>query len=267
MARIAYMAGRQLAMLLPLAWLLCGGCRSGSEVARSTAAFPVGRGFVRHQLTLDGRPHTLWIFVPRDYCPGRKYPAILFLHGLFEAGRGTDAALSAGLGPVIADRKDSWPFITIFPQSPGTWKGEARQRLAMAALHQAEQMYSIDPDRVILAGLSYGALGTWQLAARHPDRFAALVPVSGHRATELVERVAMLPVWAFAVTGDLFVDADNSREMCDEIAALGGRPRFTRFRGIGHDCWDRAIAQSDLVGWMLAQRRRSGDSGMAGAGE
>src|SRR5262249_53964049 len=155
-----------------------------------------GRGFIEQNVTVDGQSHTVWVFVPKDYRPGVKYPAILFLHGLFEAGNGGNKCVSAGLGPVIANQPEKWPFITIFPQSTGTWRGEERDHLAMAALDMAQAKYSIDSDRVVLAGLSYGGLGTWEVGARHRERFAALVPVSGHKATEDIDRLILLPVWA-----------------------------------------------------------------------
>jgi hypothetical protein len=53
--------------------------------------------------------------------------------------------LAAGLAPVIAKNPSRWPFVTIFPQSTGSWKGPERDRLAMAALKDAEKEYAIDP--------------------------------------------------------------------------------------------------------------------------
>jgi poly(3-hydroxybutyrate) depolymerase len=235
--------------------LLSGGCQSGASVAHSTEKFRAGTGFTYHQIVVDGTTRNCWIFLPKDYRPTRKYPTILFLHGLFEAGEEADKCLAAGLGPVIAQHPDNWPFITIFPQSDGNWKGEAHERIALAAMDYTQSHYSVDRDRVILAGLSYGALGTWEIGAKHSERFAALVPVSGHRATELVERLIMVPVWAFAYTGDMWVKSDSSEEMCREISERGGKAKLTEFEGVGHDGWSRAVAESNVVEWMLQQRR------------
>ena len=241
--------------------VLCG-CR-GDAIAGSTRRFPAGTGFVRQEFNIDGTSHTLWMFIPKAYDPQRPAPAIIFLHGLFEAGGNGENCLSAGLGPVIAKSPETWPFITIFPQSDGTWRGEQRERIAIGALDCAESRYAIDHDRVILAGLSYGALGTWEIGARHPDRFAALVPVSGHRATDLAERLIDLPIWAFSMRGDPFVGSESSETMCAQISEHGGNARLTEFSGIGHDCWDRAIADSNLVEWMLEQHRSPVASGAA----
>jgi predicted peptidase len=109
--------------------------------------------------------------------------------------------------------------------------------------------------------LSYGGLGTWEIGARHPNRFAALVPVSGHRATDLVQRLMVLPVWAFDFKGDPFVPSAGSEEMCEQIRAQGGVARLTEFAGIGHDCWPQAVGNSELVDWMLKQRRRADQTG------
>ena len=37
--------------------------------------------------------------------------------------------------------------------------------------------YKIDPKRIYLTGLSMGGAGTWSLAAAHPERWAAIVPI------------------------------------------------------------------------------------------
>jgi predicted peptidase len=229
------------------------GC-SNRSVIQSTAGFPAGHGFVSRQAVIDGQEKTLWVFSPRNYSASRPTPAIVFLHGLFEAGNDPARALSAGLGPVIASDPENWPFITIFPQSNGTWRGEARERLAMQSLNWAQREYSVDPDRVILAGLSFGGLGAWQIGARHADRFAAIVSVSGCKDVSTAAFLTRVPVWAFHSRGDPFVSVDSSEDMCEEIERQGGDARLTVFPALDHDCWDRAVAQTDLVDWMLQRR-------------
>jgi predicted peptidase len=232
-------------------------------VADSTRGFPGGTGFLPGHVIVDGEARPLWVFIPRNYHPGKKYPAILFLHGLWEKGSGGTNVLSAGLGPVIAEDPDHWPFITVFPQSPGNWKGPERERLALEALDYAQKRWSIDDDRVILAGLSYGGLGVWEIGARHSDRFAALVPVSGHSAPEVVGRLLLTPIWAFASRNDPWVKADNSMLMCQAIDDRGGKARLTEFDSGAHDCWGLAVTQSDLVTWMLRQRRQPAETASA----
>ncbi|HVT89460.1 MAG TPA: prolyl oligopeptidase family serine peptidase [Tepidisphaeraceae bacterium] len=246
---------------------LFAGCQSGSSVANSTGHFPQKTGFVQRTVVVDGVAKPVWVFVPPHYNPYRMYPAILFLHGLFEEGNGGTNVLSAGLGPIIARNPDQWPFITIFPQSNGTWQGTEREHLAMAALDDAEQNYMIDPDRIILAGLSYGGLGVWEIGARHRDRFAAFVPISGMRAPDLINDLTSTPVWAFASEGDPFVSHENSQIMCKAIDDHGGRAKLTEFPGMNHDCWAMAVDQSDLLSWMLVQHRNPLQTARASGGK
>jgi predicted peptidase len=247
-------ARRAAVVLFGLLSLPLAGCKSG-EVVRSTQRFPRNTGFQEHRFTVNGVSRTLWVFVPAKYTPSQRMPAVLFLHGLFEAGRNGDKVLGAGLAPVIADTPENWPFITIFPQSPGDWRGEEPERIALAALDFAERRWSIDRERVILAGLSYGGLGVWEIGSRHPDRFAALVPVSGHANTNLVDWLVWKPVWAFSSRDDLWVKSHNSQEMVRMIDSRGGRARWTEFKGNTHDCWASAVFGSKLVDWMLQQKR------------
>lgn len=234
--------------------LLAGGC-TGTRVQKSTSDFPTGTGFSRHDFTFRGQTETVWVFLPHNYDAKKKYPTILFLHGLFEAGNGGNKCLSGGLAPVIANYPEHWPFITIFPQSDGTWESEERQRMAIGSLNYAQAHWSIDQERVILAGLSYGGLGTWDVGARYPERFAALVPMSGFESVQAVRRISTLPIWAFVYTGDPWVRASSSTEMCEQIRDAGGTAILTEFDGVGHDCVDRAVNDSELIPWMLRQRR------------
>src|SRR3954469_23041902 len=170
------------------------GCVSGGSVQRTTQEFPQGTGFVTRTVIVDQAERKFAVFVPHDYSPSKKYPAIVFLHGLFESGRDAKRCLSAGLGPVIAKDPEHWPFISIFPQTMGSWRGEVNERLVMACLDDVEANFSVDQNRVILAGLSYGGRGTWEIGAKHRDRFAALVPMSGDAAFDACKQLKDMPV-------------------------------------------------------------------------
>jgi predicted peptidase len=231
----------------------CGG--NGGAVAVSTEHFPQKTGFIERKISLDGQDRTVWVFIPPDYHPSRLYPTVLFLHGLFEKGNGGTNVLGAGLGPVIARNPEGWPFITIFPQSDGDWQGEQRDRLAMAALEDAQRHFAVDPDRVILAGLSYGGLGVWQIGSQHKDRFAALVPVSGFASMDRAQGLTYIPIWAIVSRDDPVVSAQNSRDMCNAIKSAGGRANLTELLGDEHDCWAQAVEQTQVINWMLAQKR------------
>jgi predicted peptidase len=238
-------------------WIGGGGCNASSSVLSATREFPGGTGFQFHQVVVDGRSRTYAIFVPRDYTPQQKYPAIAFLHGVLEAGEGATKNLGVGIGPHIRDHAATWPFITIFPQSSGDWQGPERDRLCIAALDDACRRYAIDPDRIILTGLSNGGQGTWLIGAAHKDRFAALVPIAGHAAYEVCGKLTGIPIWCFHNSVDPFVSSGGSAEMCKRINEAGGNAKFTQFSGFGHNCWDDVYSDPQVIQWMLAQRRNA----------
>src|SRR5689334_3062492 len=91
---------RSLLLALVLA-LLTPGCTSGAKIASSTKKYQGKTGFVERKVVVDGFIRPVWVFIPPNYDPNNLYPAILFLHGLFEQGSGNPNVLSGGLGPVI----------------------------------------------------------------------------------------------------------------------------------------------------------------------
>lgn len=112
-----------------------------------------------------------------------------------------------------------------------------------------------DPTRVYLTGLSYGGFGTWYLAGKHPERFAAIVPIVGYGHPELMPAIASagLPVWCFAGGRDAAVRVKNFYAGLNRLEALGARElRFTIEEDMGHDVWARVYAGRDVYDWMLA---------------
>ncbi len=237
--------------------LLAGltGCNSGGAVLDSTKDFPQGTGFSKFSVTVDGTSRLYSVFVPRDYSPQKKYPAIVFLHGVLEAGGDATKNLGVGIGPHVRDNAATWPFITIFPQSSSDWQDAEKQRICMAVLDDVSRRYSVDQDRVILTGLSNGGQGTWIIGANYKNRFAALVPIAGHAARDYCDKLTGIPIWCFHNSVDPFVPSGGSADMCKRINDAGGSAKYTEYGGFGHNAWDDVYSDQDVIRWMLAQRR------------
>ena len=211
-----------------------------------------------HVRTLKGsegdRKYT--VYVPKGYDGGRKFPVVLFLHGSGE--RGDDGILPAqvGLGPAIMNAPEAFQAIAVFPQARRTWAaGSDDAKAALAALDEVVREYKCDPMRVVLTGLSMGGRGAWEVASAEPARFSAVVPVCGMGKPESAKTLAPLPTWAFVGDADRDATVLNTRAMIEAIRAAGGTPKFTEYRGVGHNSWDRAYETPALVEWMLAQTR------------
>ena len=115
-----------------------------------------------------------------------------------------------------------------------------------------------DPKRVYLTGLSYGGFGTWDLASKHPEKFAAIVPVVGYGTPDMAQPIAAakLPLWCFAGGRDSTVKARYFYPLLNELEKLGHPDvRFTIEADMGHDTWIRVYASQDLYTWLLSHSK------------
>jgi len=245
-----------MVVLVGMALAMIAGCGGGNGVIRkANLTAPAERGFIMREVAIDGKVRKYSIFIPHNYDRAKRWPAILFLHGIGEAGSDGVANVGVGLGPVIAENPSSFPFITIFPQSKGAWKSDASHREAIAVLEDVTRHYSVDPERITLTGLSTGGYGTWTLCEKYRNRFAALVPMCAYANLSIADKLRDIPIWCFHNSLDPFVGSGESRQMVQRIKAVGGSIKYTQYDAVGHDVWVRAYHDPELFTWILSQRR------------
>jgi len=239
-------------MVLTLGALCCLG------LARVRTGEP-GHGFLNliHR-DPDGHDARYVLFVPHGYSGDSPYPLILFLHGLGESGTDGRKQVTVGLGPAVRRHEQDFPFFVIFPQSQKrSWQAGSRDATrALDILAEIEKKYRIDPKRLYLTGLSMGGFGTWSLAEKHPDRWAAIAPVCGGGNPRQAGRIKDIPCWCFHGDADPAVNVKRSRDMITALKAAGGRPTYFEYPGVGHNCWDDAYGTASLYQWLLKQYLR-----------
>ncbi|HWL15020.1 MAG TPA: dienelactone hydrolase family protein [Opitutus sp.] len=192
-------------------------------------------------------------YLPSGYADEREkhWPLVLFLHGAGERGSDLELIKKHGLPKLIEAGRD-FPFVVISPQCP---PGEWWNIFALEGLiEEAARELRIDRDRVYLTGLSMGGFGTWALAVRHPERYAAILPVCGGGERQLARTLRDVPVWAFHGDADPVVPVERSQEMIDAIRKLGGSPRLTVYPGVKHDSWTATYDNPEIYDWLLSHR-------------
>ena len=60
-------------------------------------------------------------------------------------------------------------------------------------------------------------------------------------------------IWAFHGDADTTVAMSNSVEMVTAARANGADVKFTVFNGVGHNSWDPAYLDTNVISWLLAQ--------------
>jgi predicted peptidase len=250
--------------------LLAVGCLFAVALAQSGAADQDERGFLNRVFKgADGAEAKYVLFAPHDYKGDKPYPVILFLHGAGETGTDGKKQAAVGLGPAIKKQEKTFPFIAVFPQSQKrTWQADSDDaNRALAILAEIEKQYKVDPKRVYLTGLSMGGFGTWSLAAKHPDKWAAIAPICGgavrakddgaaEKLKAVAEKIKHIPCWCFHGDADKAVPVQLSRDIIKALKDAGGSPKYDEYPGVPHNSWDRAYGTAELYDWMLKQQKK-----------
>lgn len=172
------------------------------------------RGFVS---AIDGSVQPYGVIVPSSYDPSQPARLDVVLHGStrptgmselrfmlpFEGG-------DPGPAPAAAAN-----WIELRPlgrvENCYRWAGETD---VFEAIADVRRSYRVDPDRIVLRGMSMEASGTWHLGLKHPDRFVALGPYCGYVDTHEFSRS---PVDNFVRLGPLPPHQEQALHMLDSV--------------------------------------------------
>jgi predicted peptidase len=206
-----------------------------------------------------------------------KLPLVLYLSG--SGGLGDDNLKQIGLGNIFGTRlwllpehQQNFPCFVVAPQTDRGWaKYDMTQqgndgakvlpglgdgsRLALEIVDSLRREFPIDDRRISVAGQSMGGAGVWNVIASRPRFFAAAVICCGSRSTEDGTEAIDTPVWAFHGDADKTVSVSLSRDRIAARRKAGGRPLYTEYAGVDHNCWEWAFTEPELVKWLGAQTR------------
>jgi predicted peptidase len=219
----------------------------------------------------SGKALSYRLMKPDNYDPNTKYPLVLFLHGAGERGKDNEKQLIHGVPQFAkAENRKQYPCFLIAPQCPANegWSNFLSKkttatkeqsepgRLAVELVKAIQKEFSIDPDRLYITGLSMGGYGTWDIIVRHPDMFAAAVPICGGGDESQSEKIAKIPIWVFHGAKDKLVPPERSRKMVEAIKKAGGDPKYTEYPDVGHDSWVKAYKDADMFKWLFEQKKK-----------
>lgn len=220
----------------------------------------------------DGAKLPYRLLTPKNYDAAQKYPLVLFLHGAGERGTDNSAQLRHGTALFLkSEVREKYPCFVLAPQCPtdATWSAVkgwtgpdaftpeplAPMKLALGAVDAVAKEFSVDPDRLYITGLSMGGYGSWDAIARHPEKWAAAMPVCGGGPVEKITGAKNVAVWAFHGINDTAVPVVRSRELIAALKAAGGTPLYSEYPYVAHDSWTLAYGEPELLPWLFAQRR------------
>ena len=221
------------------------------------------------------------ILYPQKYKPNKKYAVITVLHGSGERGNNNTAQLKHGGKLFAADsNRKKIKAIVIFPQCPqgqswrkmviskdsGSFTGRkfdmtfnasptTPSLLVKLLLDSLQTKKQANPKKMYVGGLSMGGFGTFDMLERYPDYFAAAFPICGGGDVEMAKNYAQkVNLWIFHGDQDRAVDVKYSREIYEKLKGLNAKVKYTEYKGVGHDSWNNAFSEKELLDWILFKK-------------
>jgi poly(3-hydroxybutyrate) depolymerase len=211
----------------------------------------------------------------------KKYPLIVMLHGRGESGVDNNFQLKWGgekhmnavnnaANPNYTGTQKYEGFV-VFPQEPyGYWVNNYlySSNQATTFLQQVWDLvdslkwkYRIDPDRVVVHGLSSGGSGTWACVYNRPDLFAAALPMSAPGDMSQVGKIVPVPIWLVQGGKDTNPIPYLSQQIVQALRDSGALnidiTRYTEYADLDHVAWDRAYDDPDFFPYMERQNKRN----------
>ena len=201
-----------------------------------------------YQFKEAGKEMEYALFVPSTYDKRKKTPLVVALHGLgsnpqqIMRYRGlTDLAEKYGYvvaAPMGYNERGWYGARTVMKKKTGdpANMAELSEKDVMNVLEVVTKAYTIDPDRVYLMGHSMGGGGTFHLAMKYPDVWAALAPIAPavFRPVSDLEKVKHLPVILVQGDKDPLVRVEMVRPWAEQMKKLGMTYEYVEVAGGDH---------------------------------
>ena len=210
----------------------------------------------------------------------KRYPLIVFIHGIGELGTGLSRLNCCGLPYHI--KSGTFPakflvngvyysFIVISPQ----FRVRPSAAQIQSVVDYAKNHYRVDPTRVYVTGLSMGGGSTWDWSVVYGQNAAAIGPVcAGTKpTTTLAAGVASknLPIWSLNSADDAVVPIQWGKDWISWIdsrnTAYASQTKLTIWYGLSHNgTWGKAFNPKtyvdgyNLYQWLLLHKRGSSTS-------
>jgi predicted esterase len=229
------------------------------EIARAEAILAGAKGgkdpfkgrsgdFERHYV-LQGANEVMpyRVYVPKGYAAAKATPLVIALHGL---GANEDSFFDSysELAPQLAEKHGFLMAAPLGYRVDGFYgsrimgagdvaaqrRGEYSEKDVLEVLRLMKTHYNVDESRIYLIGHSMGAIGTWALAAKYPQIWAALVPFSGTGSPALAEAMKGIPQFVVHGDADNTVNVSGSRNMVAALKKAGADVTYVEVAGGSH---------------------------------
>lgn len=215
------------------------------------------------------------IFVPKGDKMKKPYSLLLFLHGAGERGSDNQTHINIHNGLMKRIMNDDIlknECIIIAPQCPegmqwvdAPWSNGSYSfdnisiskpmQVVEEILSDVRGKYDIDENRIYISGISMGGFGAWYMLMRHPDCFAAAVPICGGADPSKAADIKHIPIRTYHNADDSTVPVSGTREMVSALKLAGGDVLYTEHPFGEHNSWEAAFDEPDILEWIFAKHK------------
>ena len=128
------------------------------------------------------------LYLPESHESGEARPLILALHYGWSGSndRAPDGYGKQYMEVLVLPAFRELGAVIVAPDCPASsWNDPTSETALLALVDHITAQYKIDTEKIVITGFSLGAAGTWFMAAQHPGRFSAAIPVAGFPMTRV----------------------------------------------------------------------------------
>lgn len=194
----------------------------------------------RYVTTTDGKKMLVWVILPSDFDPAKKYPTLLYCQGgpqsalsQFYSFRWNFQLMAANGYIVVAPNRRGMPGhgVEWNEQISKDWGGQVMQDYLSAIDDVAKEPY-VDTSRLGCVGASYGGYSVFYLAGIHNNRFKTFIAHDGVFNTQSM----------FGTTEEVFFNNWDFGGAYWEKDNAAAQKSYTVFNPINYvDKWNRPI--------------------------
>ncbi|HVG12005.1 MAG TPA: hypothetical protein VM843_03330, partial [Flavisolibacter sp.] len=185
------------------------------------------------------------VYLPLNYDAGKKYPLVVYAHGVSEAGTDIATLYNTGLPKVLkSGYRPPFDFIMVAVQSPSY---SISPLWLPSILEWSQTKWALDTNRIYLTGISAGGWASFgsqlNVSPQTAAKFSAIAVHSGATQSLLTKNLSWwgqskTPVWSVVGAADPNYVTQNEQLINSINALVPGLGHLTIRPAIGHGGWD-----------------------------